>query len=72
MSRALSRSDRVAQMTKQEELIAKKRQEIIERQKTSELGKAVAAAQINLSGKMKNEEIEYVIDATHCIFKPKF
>lgn len=46
MSRqTLSRSDRVAQMTKQEELIAKKRQEILEKQKTVELGKAVAAAQ---------------------------
>lgn len=39
----LSRSDRVAQMTKQEELIAKKKREIIEKQKNAELTKTIAA-----------------------------
>lgn len=47
----LSRNDRMAQMTKQEELIAKKRQEILEKQKTAELAKAVAAAQSEVAGK---------------------
>lgn len=42
MSRQLlSRSDRVAQMTKQEELIAKKKREILEKQKTAEQLKAL-------------------------------
>lgn len=39
------REGRVAQMSRQEEVIARKRQEIIEKQKTSELAKKVAAAQ---------------------------
>lgn len=43
----LSRNDRVAQMTKQEELIAKKKLEILEKQKTAELAKQVVAAQGN-------------------------
>ncbi|KAM7362984.1 uncharacterized protein ACRADG_000061 isoform 2-T2 [Cochliomyia hominivorax] len=48
-----SRIDRFAQMSKQEEIIAKKRQEILEKQRTAELAKAVAAAQ-TLAAKLKN------------------
>lgn len=58
--RPASRIDRFAQMSKQEELIAKKRQEILEKQRTAELAKAVAAAQ-TLAAKLKtavNEEAE--------------
>ena len=47
-----SRIDRFAQMSKQEEIIAKKRQELLEKQRTAELAKAVAAAQ-NLAAKLK-------------------
>lgn len=43
MSRQLSRSDRMAQMSKQEELIAKKKLEILEKQRTAELAKVIAA-----------------------------
>lgn len=43
MSRQVSRSDRMAQMSKQEELIAKKKLEIIEKQRTAELAKVIAA-----------------------------
>lgn len=39
------REGRVAQMSRQEEVIARKRQEILEKQKTNELAKQVAAAQ---------------------------
>lgn len=39
------REGRVAQMSRQEEIIARKRQEIREKQKTSELAKQVVAAQ---------------------------
>lgn len=39
------REGRVAQMSRQEEVIARKRQEILEKQKTSELAKQVVAAQ---------------------------
>ncbi|XP_059611617.1 SURP and G-patch domain-containing protein 1 [Phlebotomus argentipes] len=39
-----SRNDRVAQMTKQEEIIAKKKRELVEKQRTAELAKAIAAA----------------------------
>ncbi|XP_037954066.1 uncharacterized protein LOC119684169 [Teleopsis dalmanni] len=53
MSRNTGRIDRFAQMSKQEELIAKKRQEILDRQRTSQLAKAVAEAQ-NLAAKQKN------------------
>lgn len=46
MSRhTLSRIDRVAQMSMQEEIIARKKLEIIEKQKTAELAKQVVAAQ---------------------------
>lgn len=48
MSRQLSRSDRMAQMSKQEELIAKKKLEILEKQRTAELAKVIAA---NMSNK---------------------
>lgn len=52
MSRhTLSRIDRVAQMSMQEEIIARKKLEIIEKQKTAELAKQVVAAQSNSSGK---------------------
>lgn len=53
-----SRIDRFAQMSKQEEIIAKKRQEILEKQRTAELAKAVAAAQ-TLAAKLKvvNDEV---------------
>ncbi|XP_017467652.1 PREDICTED: SURP and G-patch domain-containing protein 1 isoform X3 [Rhagoletis zephyria] len=47
-----ARIDRFAQMSKQEEIIAKKRQEILEKQRTAQLAKAVAAAQ-TLAAKMK-------------------
>lgn len=40
------REGRVAQMSRQEEVIAKKRQELLEKQKTSELAKQVVAAQL--------------------------
>uniref|UniRef100_A0A1I8PJC7 G-patch domain-containing protein n=1 Tax=Stomoxys calcitrans TaxID=35570 RepID=A0A1I8PJC7_STOCA len=50
--RPASRIDRFAQMSKQEELIAKKRQEILEKQRTAELAKAVVAAQA-LANKLK-------------------
>lgn len=39
------REGRVAQMSRQEEVIARKRQEILEKQKTNELAKQVVAAQ---------------------------
>uniref|UniRef100_A0A1B0D1G0 Uncharacterized protein n=1 Tax=Phlebotomus papatasi TaxID=29031 RepID=A0A1B0D1G0_PHLPP len=39
-----TRNDRVAQMSKQEEIIAKKKRELIEKQRTAELAKAIAAA----------------------------
>lgn len=39
------REGRVAQMTKQEQVIARKKQELLEKQKTTELAKQVAAAQ---------------------------
>lgn len=46
MSRhALSRVDRVAQMSIQEEIIARKKLEILEKQRTAELAKQVVAAQ---------------------------
>lgn len=41
----VEREGRVAQMSKQEEVIARKRQEILEKQKTAELAKQVVAAQ---------------------------
>ncbi|XP_034662891.1 formin-like protein 20 isoform X4 [Drosophila subobscura] len=49
------RVDRFAQMSKQEEIIAKKRQEILEKQRTAQLAKAVAAAQ-NLQAQLKTTE----------------
>lgn len=56
MSRhTLSRIDRVAQMSIQEEIIAKKKLELIEKQKTAELAKQVVAAQGN-SSKPKKEK----------------
>lgn len=55
MSRhTLSRIDRVAQMSMQEEIIARKKLEIIEKQKTAELAKQVVAAQS--SGKPANKK----------------
>ncbi|XP_052858769.1 SURP and G-patch domain-containing protein 1 isoform X1 [Drosophila gunungcola] len=57
MSQRNHRVDRFAQMTKQEEIIAKKRQEILEKQKTAQLAKAVAAAQ-NLAAQLKTNEEE--------------
>lgn len=48
----LSRVDRVAQMSIQEEIIAKKKLELIEKQKTTELAKQVVAAQ---TGNSKNQ-----------------
>lgn len=41
------REGRVAQMSRQEEVIARKRLELLEKQKTNELAKQVAAAQSN-------------------------
>ncbi|XP_055696106.1 SURP and G-patch domain-containing protein 1 [Lutzomyia longipalpis] len=41
---SVTRNDRVAQMTKQEEIIAKKKKELVEKQRTAELAKAIAAA----------------------------
>lgn len=55
MSRHLSRVDRFAQMSKQEEIIAKKRQEILEKQRTTELAKQVAAAQSVASKQLVDE-----------------
>lgn len=52
MSRhTLSRMDRVAQMSIQEEIIAKKKLELIEKQKTVELAKKVVAAQSAVKSK---------------------
>ncbi|XP_055850073.1 SURP and G-patch domain-containing protein 1 isoform X1 [Episyrphus balteatus] len=51
----LSRVDRFAQMSKQEEVIAKKRQEILEKQRTTELAKQVAAAQ-SIASKQQVED----------------
>lgn len=59
-----SRIDRFAQMSKQEEIIAKKRQELLEKQRTAELAKAVAAAQ-NLAAKLKGiQSDEKVVEKT--------
>uniref|UniRef100_A0A1L8DFK1 Putative splicing factor arginine/serine-rich 15 isoform x1 n=1 Tax=Nyssomyia neivai TaxID=330878 RepID=A0A1L8DFK1_9DIPT len=41
---SITRNDRVAQMTKQEEVIAKKKRELIEKQRNAELAKQIAAA----------------------------
>ncbi|XP_055375049.1 SURP and G-patch domain-containing protein 1 isoform X2 [Condylostylus longicornis] len=49
MKRNFTKVDRVAQMTMQEELIAKKKQEILEKQRTKEIGKQIAAAQKNVA-----------------------
>lgn len=43
------REGRVAQMSRQEEVIARKRQELLEKQRTNELAKQVVAAQSNSS-----------------------
>lgn len=52
MSRhTLSRMDRVAQMSIQEEIIAKKKLELIEKRKTVELAKKVVAAQSTIKSK---------------------
>lgn len=57
MSRnGMTRSDRVAQMTKQEELIAKKRQEIEEKMRTRTLAKAVAEAQSGTTKPKKHKD----------------
>lgn len=57
MSRhTLSRIDRVAQMSIQEEIIAKKKLELIEKQKTAELAKKVISAQTGNSSKPKKEK----------------
>ncbi|XP_061399201.1 protein diaphanous homolog 1 [Musca vetustissima] len=59
--RPASRIDRFAQMSKQEELIAKKRQEILEKQRTAELAKKVVAQQ--MANKLKNDiEAEKEVD----------
>ncbi|XP_075145557.1 uncharacterized protein LOC142220353 isoform X2 [Haematobia irritans] len=61
MSQRPARIDRFAQMSKQEELIAKKRQEILEKQRTSELAKAVQARQLANQlkvGSVENDEVE--------------
>ncbi|XP_003736738.2 bromodomain-containing protein 4 isoform X1 [Drosophila pseudoobscura] len=55
MAQRNHRVDRFAQMSKQEEIIAKKRQEILEKQRTAQLAKAVAAAQ-NLQAQLKTTE----------------
>lgn len=55
MAQRNHRIDRFAQMSKQEEIIAKKRQEILEKQRTAQLAKAVAAAQ-TLAAQLKTIE----------------
>ncbi|KAH8407266.1 hypothetical protein KR222_011793 [Zaprionus bogoriensis] len=55
MAQRNHRVDRFAQMSKQEEIIAKKRQEIFEKQRTAQLAKAVAAAQ-TLAAQLKTIE----------------
>lgn len=55
MAQRNHRVDRFAQMSKQEEIIAKKRQEILEKQRTAQLAKAVAAAQ-TLAAQLKTIE----------------
>lgn len=50
MSRhSVSRVDRVAQMSAQEEIIARKKLEILEKQRTAELARQVVAAQVAAS-----------------------
>lgn len=57
MSRhSLSRIDRVAQMSMQEEIIARKKLEILEKQKTAELAKQVVAAQTASSKPSKKDK----------------
>ena len=52
MSRQNSRNDRIKEMSQQEILIAKKKQQIIDRQKASVLAKKI----IDASAKTKNAE----------------
>lgn len=57
------REGRVAQMSRQEEVIARKRQELLEKKRTNELAKQVAAAQSGVSEKTEstNETIPDVV-----------
>lgn len=56
----LSRVDRVAQMSIQEEIIAKKKLEIIEKQKTAELAKQVRTFNCDMWFKWSKGTIKYV------------
>lgn len=56
MSRHTSRIERVAQMSVQEEIIARKKLELIEKQKTVELAKQVVAAQTGTTKPKKEKE----------------
>lgn len=57
------REGRVAQMSRQEEVIARKRQELLEKKRTNELAKQVAAAQTSTSEtkEVSNEVIADVV-----------
>lgn len=64
MSRySLSRIDRVAQMSAQEEIIARKKLEILEKQKTAELAKQVVAAQAAANKPSKKEKAASIANA---------
>lgn len=57
MSRhSLSRIDRVAQMSMQEDIIARKKMAILEKQKTAELAKQMVAAQLAASKPSKKDK----------------
>lgn len=58
------REGRVAQMTKQEEVIARKRQEILEKQRTTELAKQVVAAQVSSNATPSTSEQSIVNSTT--------
>lgn len=64
------REGRVAQMSRQEEVIARKRQALLEKQKTSELAKKVAAAQSGSTESIQPATIT-VAEVKHPLNLPK-
>lgn len=65
------REGRVAQMSRQEEVIARKRQEILEKQKTNELAKQVVAAQSGTVAPMAPIASGSIKDIKHPLNLPK-
>lgn len=61
------REGRVAQMTKQEQVIARKKQELLEKQKTTELAKQVVAAQCSSSAKTEQTEEDSIETSTKAV-----